>query len=146
ILSSLNPDDIESMTVLKDAVSTAIYGADAGAGVVLITTKSGKSGKPRFNFSSSYGLNQTAVKQPEVLNRDQFKQYAAASYANRTNSTEAAALAVLTNNVWGTDFANNDTDWRKIVQRGSAIQQDMNFTASGGSDRFKYYSSFGTFE
>ena len=50
ILANLNPDDVENITVLKDAVSTAVYGADAGAGVIVITTKSGKKGKPKFNF------------------------------------------------------------------------------------------------
>lgn len=145
ILSSLNPDDIESMTVLKDAVSTAIYGADAGAGVVIITTKSGKSGKPRFSFSSTYGLNETAVKQPGVLNRDQYVQYASQSYANRANVSLDDAYNTLVNALWS-PYENNDTNWRNVVQRGSAVQKDINFSASGGNDKFKYYSSFGTFE
>lgn len=51
ILANLNPDDVESVTILKDAVSTAVYGADAGAGVVVINTKSGKKGKPKFSLS-----------------------------------------------------------------------------------------------
>jgi TonB-linked SusC/RagA family outer membrane protein len=145
ILSSLNPDDIETMTVLKDAVSTAIYGADAGAGVVIITTKSGKSGKPRFSFSSSYGLNKTAVTQPSVLNGDQFKQFASQSYANYANVSLEDAYDTLVGGVWS-PFENNDTNWRQIVQRGSAVQKETNFTASGGNDRFKYYSSFGAFD
>ncbi|MCD0478484.1 SusC/RagA family TonB-linked outer membrane protein [Chryseobacterium sp. LC2016-29] len=145
ILSSLNPDDIESMTVLKDAVSTAIYGADAGAGVVIITTKSGKAGKPRFSFSSTYGLNKTAVKQPSVLNRDQYTQYASQSYANAANVSLEDAYDTLVGAIWS-PFENNNTDWRSIVQRGSAVQKDINFSASGGNDRFKYYSSFGTFD
>ena len=61
ILANMNPDDIESVTVLKDAVSTAVYGADAGAGVIVITTKSGRKGKPRFNLSFNTGFNQQAV-------------------------------------------------------------------------------------
>ncbi|MFP3595998.1 SusC/RagA family TonB-linked outer membrane protein [Chryseobacterium sp. SIMBA_029] len=145
ILSSLNPDDIESMTVLKDAVSTAVYGADAGAGVVIITTKSGKSGKPRFNFSTSYGINKSAVKQPGVLNASQFKKYATDALSNYANFSSDDAYQYLVDNYWS-PYENNETDWRKIVERNNAAQNDINFTASGGSDKFKYYSSFGTFD
>lgn len=60
ILSNLNNNDIESVTVLKDAVSTALYGADSGAGVIIITTKSGKSGKAKFSSPNSYGVSSRA--------------------------------------------------------------------------------------
>ena len=144
VLANLNPDDIESMTVLKDAVSTAMYGADAGAGVVVITTKSGKSGKPKFNFSTSYGVNKTAIQQPGVMNGSQFKSYGIHALSNYTGWGAAQSEDYLTNNYWY-GFENNDTDWKSVVQRNNAAQNDINFSATGGSDRFKYYSSFGTF-
>ncbi|WP_236900648.1 TonB-dependent receptor plug domain-containing protein [Elizabethkingia ursingii] len=75
ILANMNPDDIESLTVLKDAVSTAVYGADAGAGVIVITTKSGKRGKTRFNFSFNSGFNQQAVESNRGFTGEEYKIY-----------------------------------------------------------------------
>ena len=75
ILAQMNPDDIESVTVLKDAVSTAVYGADAGAGVIVITTKNGKKGKARFNLSFNSGVNQQAVDSRRGFTSDEYKVY-----------------------------------------------------------------------
>lgn len=70
-LSSINPDDIESMTVLKDAGATSVYGARGSNGVILITTKKGKHGKPSYNFRSSIGFQNRAVKGPKFLSGEQ---------------------------------------------------------------------------
>jgi TonB-dependent starch-binding outer membrane protein SusC len=73
-LNSINPNDIESIEILKDASSSAIYGARASNGVVLISTKKGKSGKPVIAFSTNQGVEHL-INNIEVLNRDEFKQY-----------------------------------------------------------------------
>ena len=70
-LGDINPADIESINVLKDAASTAIYGSRAAAGVILITTKSGKSGKPRVSYEGWTGVTQ-AVRLPHLLGAEQF--------------------------------------------------------------------------
>lgn len=64
-LNQINPTDIESMTVLKDAAATSLYGSRAANGVVMITTKRGKSEKPRINFRGGWGTSDNAVKNPK---------------------------------------------------------------------------------
>ena len=136
ILANLNPDDVESVTVLKDAVSTAVYGADAGAGVIVITTKSGKKGKPKFNLSYNFGYNDKAVKQHARFKTADWLTYMADSYNNRygttyTGDTFATALGV---------DKNIDTDWSDAPgQKGQ--QQNADFSMSGGSDKLTYYTS-----
>ncbi|MCD1118964.1 SusC/RagA family TonB-linked outer membrane protein [Chryseobacterium turcicum] len=151
ILANLNTDDIESMTVLKDAVSTAIYGADAGAGVVIITTKSGKAGKPRFNFSSNFGTNKMAVKMPDAINKSDWLKLASQTMYNYApfgfSSTDEAYNAIVDPNEDFLGFAqymDTNTDWTKELQR-SATQTETNFSMSGGTDKFKYYNSLGYF-
>ncbi|MFK9985529.1 TonB-dependent receptor plug domain-containing protein, partial [Escherichia coli] len=69
-LSLINPNDIESVNVLKDASATAIYGARGSNGVIIITTKKGKSGKPKFNFSTQFSVS-NVPKEVSVLSADQ---------------------------------------------------------------------------
>lgn len=156
ILANLNNEDIESVTVLKDAVSTALYGADSGSGVIVITTKSGRSGKARFSFSNNFGINSRAVEGPRAIQAAAMKALAVEALYNGRNALGVPNFTrddfefnVFNPN--GQDFfgmasyAHNDTDWRKHIERGSAFQSDLNFTVSGGSDRMKYYGSLGYF-
>jgi len=151
ILANLNTDDIESMTVLKDAVSTAIYGADAGAGVVIITTKSGKAGKPRFNFSSNFGTNKMAVRMPDAISKDDWLKLASQTMFNYTpfgfSSTQEAYNSIVDPNedfLGIASYMGTNTNWTKELQR-SATQSESNFSMSGGTDKFKYYNSLGYF-
>ena len=73
-LATINPNDIESIDILKDAASTAIYGARAANGVVLITTKRGQSGKPRIEYSGYYGIQQPTSQLPRPMNAQEFAQ------------------------------------------------------------------------
>ncbi len=157
ILANMNPDDIESVTVLKDAVSTAVYGADAGAGVIVITTKSGKKGKPRFNLSFNTGFNQQAVDPHRGFTAGEYKEYlkdglnnainkdysvadyAAGILANHTNS---ASLLSNVATIFKSDY---DTNWADIVRK-DGYQQNADFSMSGGSDKFTYYASANMFE
>lgn len=121
-LSFLNPSDIESMDVLKDASATAIYGSRGANGVVLVTTKKGKSGVSSLNYSFNGGISKMARKLP-VFSADEFRK-------------QVVALG-------GTleDFKGN-TDWQDEVTR-TAFTQNHNLSLSGGANKFTYYASGG---
>lgn len=149
ILANMNPDDIESVTVLKDAVSTAVYGADAGAGVIVITTKSGKKGKPRFNLSFSSGVNQQAVEPHRGFSASEYKEYLKDGLNNLrgTNFTVEEYTAGAFNN--GTVIpifkSTDDTNWAELVRK-DGYQQNADFSMSGGNDKFTYYASANMFD
>lgn len=154
ILASMNPDDIENITVLKDAVSTAVYGADAGAGVIIITTKSGKKGKAKFNLSMNTGMNERAVEGHKSFNTGQWREYLAQAVMNTYNATPswgqtftniADVYDFLEAGGEGADLQNiftttTDTDWRKETQK-TGYQQNVDFNMSGGNDKLTYYTS-----
>jgi len=168
VLSSLNPNDIASVTILKDATAAAIYGSRAGNGVILITTKQGKAGATRFTVNVSAGISSQAVKKHEVLNASEYyKLYFDAYYAQRlavnpdpaTAATQANTLTKnrLTVSPFNTDnpFGPGgeltagtkllyDTHWRDEVLR-QGVTKDVNVSASGGTDKMKYYISGGYF-
>ncbi|MGC4129540.1 MAG: SusC/RagA family TonB-linked outer membrane protein [Bergeyella sp.] len=150
ILANLNPDDVENITVLKDAVSTAVYGADAGAGVIVITTKSGKKGKAKFNLSFNTGFNQQAVSSNrafttsewQIYMKDMFNNYFSANYTledyqNNATLTNATINALFKSTV--------NTDWQDVVRK-DGYQQNSDFSMSGGNDKFTYYASANMFD
>lgn len=148
ILANMNPDDIESITVLKDAVSTAVYGADAGAGVIVITTKSGKRGKTRFNFSFNSGFNQQAVESNRGFTGEEYKIYLRDAVNNYLGSNYT--IEDIANGKVNATFANifkspYSTDWQSIVRK-EGYQQNADFNLSGGNDKFTYYASANMFE
>jgi TonB-dependent starch-binding outer membrane protein SusC len=121
-LNFINPQDIESIDVLKDASATAIYGARGANGVILITTKRGRAGASLLTFSANIGVSKIARALP-VLTADEFR-------------VEVPKLG-------GTlDDQHGSTDWQKEVTR-TALTQDYNLTLSGGADKLTYYASFG---
>lgn len=124
-LSLINPNDIESFTILKDASATAIYGNRASNGVIIITTKKGKSGKVRVNFSTLNSVY-TVAKTMEVLNVDQFKNMV---------STKGNAGQ---NSLIGT----SNTDWQDEVYQ-TAFGSDNNISISGGIEKLPYRASLG---
>jgi iron complex outermembrane receptor protein len=121
-LNFLNPQDIESIDVLKDASATAIYGARGANGVVLITTKRGKAGATNVNLSSSVGIS-TLTRPLAVFSADEYRQQV------------VAVGGVL-------DDQRASTDWQREVAR-TAITQNHNLGFSGGADRLTYFGSFG---
>ena len=156
ILGSINPNDIESIEVLKDASSTAIYGARAGNGVIIITTKRGKSGAPKITYSATATV-QTMAKKYEVLNAhdfmDQSNRYAYENWM-KTNKigiyggkTEAEASSQYSP-YYTPDQVNNpanDTDWFDLVTR-TGFQTQHNVSMNGGNDYTKYLVSFNYFK
>lgn len=142
-LSMINPNDIESFTILKDASATAIYGSRASNGVILITTKSGKKGsKPRVSYSGNVSVSK--VKSTvDVLDGPSYMQYIQNIYGYTDeeflNSPEYASLGYTDAN-GNHVFAN--TDWQDQIYR-TAISTDHNITISGGLKNMPYRVSFG---
>ncbi len=124
-LSLINPNDIETFTVLKDASAAAIYGSRASNGVILITTKKGKSGKPVFNFGSQLSAG-TIARKVDVLNPDQLKQVVV---ANGSSSMQAL-------------LGSSRTDWQDQIYK-TAISNDNNISVSGAFKNLPYRISFG---
>lgn len=151
ILANLNDSDIESVTFLKDAVSTAVFGADAGSGVMIITTKSGKKGKPRFNFSNESGVSMRAITGQEALTTPEWKDLLAQQLANRYAITKEEAYNQAIAGTRGATLQNifkstYNTDWRKETEKtGGAYLQNTNASLSGGNEKLTYYSSLGYF-
>ncbi len=122
-LNFINPADIESFDVLKDASATAIYGARGANGVILITTKKGRAGSSQLTLSANLGVSDLARALP-VFSADEFR-----SQVKRIGGV--------------LDDKNGSTDWQKEVTR-TALTQNYNMTLSGGADKLVYYASFGT--
>ena len=118
----LNPADIESIDVLKDASATAIYGSRGANGVILITTKKGRAGKSFLDFSTSLGVSNLA-RELDVLSADEFRK--------------------LVPSVGGTlDDLRANTDWQKEITR-TAYTHNYNLNMSGGVEKLTYSASFG---
>ena len=163
VLSSINPEDIESMTVLKDAAAASLYGSRAANGVVVITTKKGKSGKTRFNVKTSTGWSNMATNSYEVMSANEFLMYQRdalegyrlnalgallPSQANYGNAEIQAQAKQWANDVYMTDdwsyiTENKEGDnWRDLIYEGGA-QSDVQFSASGGGERTNFFASVG---
>ena len=134
-LDLINPNDIESFSILKDASATAIYGNRASSGVILITTKKGKSGKPVINFSTQLSAAKL-IKEVSVLSPSQFRQFITA------NDTGA-------NNVLTSPIANYlgsaNTDWQKQIYQ-TGITSNSNISVSGTTAKIPYRISAGYYD
>ena len=128
----LNQSDIESMEVLKDAASAAIYGTRAATGVILVTTKKGKSGKITVNYNGFAGVS-SPEKTLDLLNATQY-----ATLLNEKST--AAGGAVLFSNP---SALGKGTDWQKEIFNTGAFRYSHELSISGGSDVSNFYTSFG---
>ena len=142
-LDFVNPNDIESIEVLKDAASGAIYGARAANGVILVTTKKGKKGKPQVSYNFSYGW-QTAWKRRDVTGAT---DYAILQNEMRVNGGEAPVYAnpYKLKDVTGNDIKGFGTDWQELLFNDNAPVVNHDVTVSGASDKVNYYLSLGYF-
>ncbi len=126
---NINPSDIESIQVLKDASSSAIYGSRAANGVVVITTKKGKAGKPVISFDANVGIQQFPHRM-DVVNTEEFARIHNAAYDN----------AGYPRKTWSDDISHEvDTDWQEEVFENAALMQNYNLALSGGSETSKVY-------
>ncbi|NOU60855.1 SusC/RagA family TonB-linked outer membrane protein [Marinifilum caeruleilacunae] len=162
----INPDDIESYQILKDASATALYGARAMNGVIVITTKQGKTGKPQVRYSGSVILRQKpSYSQFDILSSNEemvlyeelyekgWIDIAQASSASNHGALSKMFNEIANNNLsWGPDgglnyqflskYANTNTDWFDVLFQNSLSQQHS-FAISGGDDKSRYYGSLG---
>ena len=132
-LSYLNPNDIETIDILKDASATAIYGSRASNGVIIITTKKGKNGTAHLNYDGYYGFQQ----QGHFLNMMNLPQY-----ANLQNTIADVTGVGRRGEFVDPSLLGPGTNWQKAVFRTAAMQSH-NLSISGGSDRMNYYISGG---
>lgn len=129
LLNTINPNDIESMSVLKDASATALYGSRASNGVIIITTKKGAAGKPTFNFNTSFSASQI-YKKVEMLTGDQVREIITAQAAQNGDNTYK--------NLLGTE----NTNWQDQIFR-TAIGTDNNLSAGGTYKKIPFRVSLG---
>ncbi|QZE13503.1 TonB-dependent receptor [Halosquirtibacter laminarini] len=129
-MGNISPQDIESMEILKDAASTAIYGSRAANGVILITTKNGKAGKSSVNVNAYYGI-QDLVKKPELLNAQQYVDVQNQSIINELGEGATGLLGA----------PKYDTDWIGLVTREHAKVQNYQTSFSSGNEKTQFYWS-----
>ena len=136
-LNSINPDDIESLEVLKDADATAIYGSKGANGVVLITTKKGKKEKTEVNLRTSYGLGQM-TNLPKMMSLDEYIAVRKLAFANDGVAVPSNAYDI--NGVWS---STKTTDWQKYFVGNTAEYSDVQLGVSGGSGNTQFSVSGG---
>lgn len=147
-MESVNPSDIESIEVLKDAASGAIYGARAANGVVLVTTKKGKIGKPSINYNFSYGW-QSAWKKRDVTGATDYAVLMNEKFTNAGQSLPSGMENLLNPynivDVNGNEIVGFGTDWQEELFNDNApiVQHDL--SVSGATEKVNYYFSMGYF-
>ena len=140
-LDGINPNDIESIDILKDAASAAIYGARAANGVILVTTKQGKEGKIELSYNGSIGWSNVA-KRPQLLNAQQymtiFNEYTFNSSGMMLDWSAYVPQDILNKvaNGW------EGTDWWDVFTNKNAVQHNHSVTLTGGTDRSKFMMSY----
>jgi TonB-linked SusC/RagA family outer membrane protein len=168
-LNSIGPNDVESMTVLKDAAATSLYGSRAANGVIVITTKRGKAGIPAINAYSSYGVSSRAIDEYKYLSSEEYiklaweaqKNYATALNIANPGQYASDNLITGTANTYGLKYnpynvanpidANGNlvpgatlqwnTDWAKEGSNNAMRRKNVGVNINGGSDTFKYFLS-----
>lgn len=143
-INTVAPQDVESMTVLKDAASASIYGSRAANGVILITTKKGKSGKVNIDYTGYVSLESIGNKLDNVTNSATYMELFNEAYSN---SNMAPLFSQATIDAWRNDAGRNpllypNTDWQDEVFR-TAVATTHNVSMSGGTDKFSFFTSFG---
>ena len=129
-LATVNPNDIETFTVLKDASATAIYGSRASNGVILITTKKGSGDKPRVSYNGSFSVKHN-YNTMDMMNAGQFKEYILGLYPDLADKANAL-------------FGNSDTDWQDQIYRiGLATDQNVSVSGNGANGKLPYRVSAG---
>ena len=140
-IGDIDPSDIESITVLKDASSTAIYGSRGANGVIVITTKKGVKGKPKFSFAVKYNTSLIQKRIP-MLNGDQQRMYILEAQMNASGTDDPNNLPMLRGDLTREDAwkYNNNTDMVDMLSR-VGFQQNYNASLRGGGERLMYYWS-----
>ncbi|WP_242927706.1 SusC/RagA family TonB-linked outer membrane protein [Pontibacter vulgaris] len=147
-LSDINPSDIESIDILKDAASTSIYGSRAASGVLIITTKKGKQGRAKVTYDGWVGTSK-ATRLPEMLNAQQYMDFKNLAVANAIAVNPALVPAANRNAENKSFFPSTnpdgsmvDTDWQDLVYR-RALSHNHALSVSGGTEKTTYFFSTG---
>lgn len=141
-LSFLNPNDIESVSVLKDASAAAIYGSRGANGVIIITTKRGKAGETTWNFNSRIGTSNPTGSY-DMMNSEELLQIRQEAWENDGNSGRAPLPELLTAGGYTYDDVQNiDTDWEDLVLR-TGFKQEYNLSMRTGSKKIRTYAGLG---
>ncbi|MEO9005205.1 MAG: SusC/RagA family TonB-linked outer membrane protein [Ginsengibacter sp.] len=144
--SNMDPNEIQTISVLKDASATAVFGAKGANGVIIVTTKRGVKGKAKLDFSGSYGMNK-ATGIPNHIN-----SYKTMSMLNVARMNDQQYSAILSDNtlqeyLHPSSVLNSlqypDVDWFKVLSQSFTPVADANLNISGGTDFVRYFSSFG---
>ena len=140
-INAINPNDIESIDVLKDAASAAIYGSRAANGVILVTTKQGKEGKIELSYNGAIGWS-NAYKRPQLLNAQQYMTIMD-EYTFNTAGTKLDWPAFVPQDILN-KVANGweGTDWWAAFENKNAVQHNHSVTLTGGTDRSKFAMSY----
>lgn len=142
--STLNPADIESVTVLKDADATSIYGSQGSNGVILITTKKGKAGKPQLSISARTGVD-VATRLVKMMNTEQYRTMRMEAFANDGITTVQGTDATALN--YAPDLTifdqNKNTDWFNYLMGSTATNNNIHGSFSGGSNTTTFIVSGG---
>jgi len=140
-LDGINPNDIESIDILKDAASAAIYGARAANGVILVTTKQGKEGKIELSYNGSIGWS-NVYKRPQLLNAQQYMtimdEYSFNTSGSKLDFSAFVPADILSKAASGWE----GTDWWDVFTNKNAPQQNHSVTLTGGSERSKFAMSY----
>ena len=140
-LDGINPNDIESIDVLKDAASAAIYGSRAANGVILVTTKQGNAGKIELSYNGAMGWS-NVYKRPQMLNAQQFmtimNEYSFNTSGQPVDFTAYVPQSIVDKVAGGWE----GTDWWGEFENKNAVQQNHSLTLTGGTDRSKFALSY----
>ncbi|MEG1659013.1 MAG: TonB-dependent receptor [Bacteroides sp.] len=159
-LNSLNPQDIDNVTVLKDAAAASVYGSRASFGVILVTTKKGKAGKPTISYNGSFRFA-SPTRMPEMMDSYTFANYWNKAGVNSNQgvvfdeetmkrivafqkgeiTTQAVPDPNNTNYYQAWEKGNNNVDWMKEHYKSSAFANEHNISINGGSENVQFYIS-----
>jgi len=148
IMSSINPSDIESLIIIKDAAAASLYGSRAANGVILIKTKTGKKGKTIFTYKSDFGTSEFATQYRPILNGQERRDVIYEGLINRAtmvdglDATAATAYADGLIDTYAPVPWDGFADWNKLLMRKGA-HQNHEFSASGGTEKLTFFSSLG---
>lgn len=160
-LNNINPQDIENISVLKDAAASSIYGSRAPFGVILVTTKSGKSGRTSVNYNNSFRIS-SPINMPEMMDSYTFANFMNSAALNKgdgaifsdevmqkmldfqagklTGGVDPQKDKDLWDDVWTKGYAN--TDWYGETYKSNVFSQEHNVSVNGGNDKLNFYGSF----
>lgn len=134
-VGQLNPADIESMTILKDAASTAIYGSEGANGVIVVTTKSARTEKMTINLSAKMGISSLSKGNMEMMNGQEFYDY----YSSFQNVDDVKFTR------WTPELRNSNFDWWNLAKQ-NGFTQDYNITMQGGNEKLQSFLSLGYYD